>query len=217
MAAGGVVSAVALATRTTSSTLPLRRNSAPTHARVKAGRRAVACSLKDCAEEKPQQQQQAPSFASSLPGFAAAAAAAAVALSLAFAEPSLAYKGGGPMGQKVTRGQDLTGQDFHGLDLTKADFKTSVLRQANLAGAKLVGATFFDADLTGADFSNTDMRTADLSLANAFRTNFTNADLTGAFVTGNTQFKEAIVEGADFTDVLLRDDQRKLLCKSAKG
>ncbi len=33
-------------------------------------------------------------------------------------------KGGGPYGQEVTRGQDLTGKDFSGKALIKQDFKT---------------------------------------------------------------------------------------------
>lgn len=33
-------------------------------------------------------------------------------------------KGGGPYGQEVTRGQDLTGKDFSGKTLIKQDFKT---------------------------------------------------------------------------------------------
>jgi hypothetical protein len=33
-------------------------------------------------------------------------------------------QGGGPYGQQVTRGQDLTGKDFSGQTLIKQDFKT---------------------------------------------------------------------------------------------
>lgn len=33
-------------------------------------------------------------------------------------------QGGGPYGQEVTRGQDLTGKDFSGKTLIKQDFKT---------------------------------------------------------------------------------------------
>lgn len=36
----------------------------------------------------------------------------------------LFWKGGGPYGQEVTRGQDLTGKDFSGKSLIKQDFKT---------------------------------------------------------------------------------------------
>ncbi|KAH9766888.1 Thylakoid lumenal 15 kDa protein 1 [Citrus sinensis] len=74
---------------------------------------------------------------------------ALVSASLFFVDPALAFKGGGPYGAEVTRGQDLTGKDFSGKTLIKQDFKTSILRQANFKGAKLLGASFFDADLTG--------------------------------------------------------------------
>ncbi|VAH56523.1 unnamed protein product [Triticum turgidum subsp. durum] len=142
-------------------------------------------------------------------------------------------QGGGPYGQQVTRGQDLTGKDFSGQTLIKQDFKTvptpslpidsytmmlsclkfvlaSILRQTNFKGANLLGASFFDADLTGADLSDADLRNADFSLANVTKVNLTNANLEGALVTGNTSFK-------DFTDVPLRDDQRDYLCKIADG
>jgi uncharacterized protein YjbI with pentapeptide repeats len=139
------------------------------------------------------------------------------AAALCYTFPALAYKGGGPYGMEVTRGQDLTGKDFSGKTLIKQDFKTSILRQANFKGAKLLGASFFDSDLTGADLSEADLRGADFSLANAAKANLTNANLEGALVTGNTSFKGATITGADFTDVLWREDQRVLLCQSADG
>ncbi|KAK3163863.1 hypothetical protein QOZ80_1AG0009380 [Eleusine coracana subsp. coracana] len=146
-----------------------------------------------------------------------AGAAALVAASLLVADPSLAFIGGGPYGKQVTRGQDLTGKDFSGQTLVKQDFKTSILRQANFKGANLLGASFFDADLTSADLSDADLRGADFSLANLNKANLTNANLEGALATGNTSFKGANINGADFTDVPLRDDQREYLCKIADG
>ncbi|GAB2209365.1 hypothetical protein Droror1_Dr00026577 [Drosera rotundifolia] len=142
---------------------------------------------------------------------------AVLALPLFFADPALSFKGGGPYGQQVTRGQDLSGMDFSGKSLIKQDFKTSILRQANFKGAKLLGASFFDADLTGVDLSNADLRGADFSLANVTKANLTNANLEGALATGNTSFRGSIITGADFTDVPLRDDQREYLCKIADG
>ncbi|VFQ99432.1 unnamed protein product [Cuscuta campestris] len=138
--------------------------------------------------------------------------------SLFFAtHPALAFKGGGPYGSEVTRGQDLSGKDFSGRVLIRQDFKTSILRQANFEGAKLTGASFFDADLTGADLSGSDLRGADFSLANVTKANLSNANLEGALATGNTSFKGSIITGADFTDVPLREDQREYLCKVADG
>ncbi|MCO5587485.1 hypothetical protein L7F22_041434 [Adiantum nelumboides] len=71
--------------------------------------------------------------------------------------------------------------------------------------------------LAGSDLSDADLRGADLSLTNAAKANFTNANLEGALVTGNTSFKGAVITGADFTDVLFRDDQRGYLCSIADG
>ncbi|XP_057476030.1 thylakoid lumenal 15 kDa protein 1, chloroplastic [Actinidia eriantha] len=137
--------------------------------------------------------------------------------SLFFVDPALAFKGGGPYGVGVTRGQDLSGKDFSGKSLIKQDFKTSILRQTNFKGAKLLGASFFDADLTGADLSDTDLRGADFSLANVTKANLSNANLEGALATGNTSFRGSTITGADFTDVPLREDQRDYLCKVADG
>eukprot|EP00252_Welwitschia_mirabilis_P022179 TRINITY_DN5930_c0_g1_i1.p1 TRINITY_DN5930_c0_g1~~TRINITY_DN5930_c0_g1_i1.p1 ORF type:complete len:240 (-),score=41.70 TRINITY_DN5930_c0_g1_i1:399-1118(-) len=133
------------------------------------------------------------------------------------ADPAQAFKGGGPYGAEVTRGADLSGRDFSGKNLAKQDFKTSILRQAKFKGAYLVGASFFDADLTGADLSDADLRAADLSLANITKADLSNANLEGALVTGNTSFKGSTITGADFTDVSLRDDQRRYLCSIADG
>ncbi|KAA3481867.1 thylakoid lumenal 15 kDa protein 1, chloroplastic isoform X1 [Gossypium australe] len=158
--------------------------------------------------------------------FSKAGLLALVSASIFLVDPALAFKGGGPYGSEVTRGQDLTGRDFSGKTLIKQDFKTSILRQANFKGAKLLGASFFDADLTGADLSEADLRGVDFSLANvtkiftsfsSLQANLSNANLEGALATGNTSFKGSNITGADFTDVPLRDDQREYLCKVADG
>ncbi|KAF6171322.1 hypothetical protein GIB67_001745 [Kingdonia uniflora] len=127
---------------------------------------------------------------------------ALLSASLFIIDPALAFKGGGPYGVGVTRGQDLTGKDFSGKTLIKQDFKTSILRQANFKGA---------------DMSDADLRSADFSLANVTKVNLSNANLEGALTTGNTSFKGSIITGADFTDVPLREDQRLYLCKVADG
>ncbi|PON65639.1 Pentapeptide repeat [Trema orientale] len=108
-----------------------------------------------------------PSLASSVvESVSKASLLALLSASLLLVDPALAFKGGGPYGSEVTRGQDLTGKDFSGKSLIKQDFKTSILRQAKFKGATLLGASFFDADLTGADLSDADLRGADFSLAN---------------------------------------------------
>ncbi|KAF7831046.1 thylakoid lumenal 15 kDa protein 1, chloroplastic [Senna tora] len=169
-------------------------------------------------KSKQSRESASQNFALSLgESVSSAGLAALLSASLFFVDPALAFRGGGPYGQEVTRGQDLTGKDFSGKTLIKQDFKTSILRQANFKGAKLLGASFFDADLTGADLSDADLRSADFSLANVTKANLSNANLEGALATGNTSFKGSNITGADFTDVPLRDDQREYLCKVADG
>ncbi|KAL7146923.1 hypothetical protein ABFS83_06G074500 [Erythranthe nasuta] len=190
--------------------LPLRRNSHSQFENIapSSPRRYSA----------PQGAQIRSSLSSLCESISKAGVLALLSASIVFAsDPALAFKGGGPYGAGVTRGQDLTGKDFSGKTLIKQDFKTSILRQANFKGAKLLGASFFDADLTGADLSDTDLRGADFSLANVTKVNLSNANLEGALATGNTSFKGSIITGADFTDVPLRDDQRVYLCKVADG
>ncbi|KAH8501517.1 hypothetical protein H0E87_016344 [Populus deltoides] len=166
--------------------------------------------------DKPQHQALIPNK-QLVEDFAKTGFLAILSVSLFFTDPALAFKGGGPYGSEVTRGQDLTGKDFSGRTLIKQDFKTSILRQANFKGAKLLGASFFDADLTGADLSDADLRSADFSLANVTKANLSNANLEGALATGNTSFRGSNITGADFTDVPLREDQREYLCKFADG
>jgi uncharacterized protein YjbI with pentapeptide repeats len=57
----------------------------------------------------------------------------------------------------------------------------------------------------------TDLESADLEDAD-----FSNAILEGALVT-NAQFRGNIIDGSDWTDVLLRKDQLKYLCSIASG
>ncbi|KAL2940573.1 Thylakoid lumenal 15 kDa protein 1 chloroplastic [Bienertia sinuspersici] len=75
--------------------------------------------------------------------------------SLCISHPAIAFKGGGPYGQGVTRGQDLSGKDFSGLTLIKQDFKTVNLTNANLEGAVVTGNTSFRGSvITGAETIN---------------------------------------------------------------
>ncbi|MED6191954.1 hypothetical protein PIB30_005430 [Stylosanthes scabra] len=103
-----------------------------------------------------QQQQSSPqkltlSVAESVSG---ATLAALISASLFFVDPALAFKGGGPYGQEVTRGQDLSGRDFSGKTLIKQDFKTANLSNANLEGALATGNTSFKgSNITGAELT----------------------------------------------------------------
>nr|WP_217651886.1 pentapeptide repeat-containing protein [Hydrococcus rivularis] len=112
--------------------------------------------------------------------------------------------------------RNLVENDFSGQDLTDSIFDHANLRGSNFSNAKLQGVRFFAANLESANFEGADLTGADLESARLVRANFTNAILVGAFAT-NTLFNGAIIDGADFTDVLLRPDTEKKLCEIARG
>lgn len=67
-----------------------------------------------------------------------------------------------------------------------------------------------------ANLEGADLRYATLDTARLTKANLTNAILEGAFAF-NTNFDDAIITGADFTDVELREDAQRKLCKVASG
>ncbi len=112
--------------------------------------------------------------------------------------------------------RNLTDNDFAGQDLRDSTFDHSNLRGSNFSHANLEGVRFFSANLEGADFSDANMRNVDLESARLTKANFTNAVLEGAFAT-NILIKGAIIDGADFTDAIIRSDVEKYLCERATG
>jgi uncharacterized protein YjbI with pentapeptide repeats len=110
----------------------------------------------------------------------------------------------------------LVGADFSGEDLTDAQFTKANLRSSNFSNANVQGVRFFAANMEEANFEGANLQGATLDLARMIKVNLTNANLEGAFAY-NTKLEGAIIDGADFTDVLLRDDMVKKLCKVAKG
>ncbi|MBM0740484.1 pentapeptide repeat-containing protein [Phormidium sp. CLA17] len=110
----------------------------------------------------------------------------------------------------------LVGADFSGQVLTDNSFTKANLRESNFSGADLRGVSFFSANLDNANLSGADLRTTTLDTARFSRANLTNALLEGAFAF-NAKFDGAIIDGADFTDVEMRQDAHDLLCKTAKG
>lgn len=110
----------------------------------------------------------------------------------------------------------LVGADFSGQVLTDNSFTKANLRESNFSGSDLRGVSFFSANLDSANLEGADLRTTTLDTARFSRANLTNAVLEGAFAF-NAKFDGAIIDGADFTDVDLRQDAHDLLCKTAKG
>jgi uncharacterized protein YjbI with pentapeptide repeats len=94
---------------------------------------------------------------------------------------------------------ELSGADFHGADLSDANFSPletrrgegkvttlsgNILKACDFSRAIVRGTNFARADLTFARFAGADLTGADLSETDLSRADFTGADLTGADFTG---------------------------------
>jgi uncharacterized protein YjbI with pentapeptide repeats len=112
--------------------------------------------------------------------------------------------------------QVLTDMDFSGKNLKGSQFNKTVMRRTKFLKANLKGVSLFGADMTDADFSGADLSFATLDTARMDYTNLTNVNLEGAFAYG-TAFRKVKIDGADFTDVDLRDNIRQELCEIATG
>ncbi|KAG6433233.1 hypothetical protein SASPL_104841 [Salvia splendens] len=151
----------------------------------------------------PQVTQFRSNLSSICDSFSKASVLALVSASLVFASnPALAFKGGGPYGVEVTRGQDLTGKDFSGKTLIKQDFKTldaySVLKYSYLAPPRIhmYGDCFTSAnvnELVAGFFWQSILRQANFKGAKLLGASFFDADLTGA------DLSDADLRGADFS------------------
>lgn len=112
--------------------------------------------------------------------------------------------------------ENLVNTDFSGRDLTDASFAKANLRNSNFSHAKVSGVSFFAANLESANLEAADLSFATLDSARLTDANLKNAVLEGAFAM-NAKFEGADIQGADFTDVLLRRDAQKQLCDRASG
>jgi uncharacterized protein YjbI with pentapeptide repeats len=110
----------------------------------------------------------------------------------------------------------LVGVDFSKRVLTDSSFTKANLRGSNFTDSDLRGVSFFGANLEDANLTGANLSSATLDTARFTDANLTNAILEGAFAF-NAKFDGAIVDGADFTDVELRQDAQLYLCKTAKG
>ncbi len=110
----------------------------------------------------------------------------------------------------------LVEADFSGRDLTGDSFTKADLRSSNFSRSNLRGVSFFAANLEDANLEAADLSFATLDSARLAKANLTNAILEGAFA-ASTDFRKAKIDGADFTDVILRSDAQQLLCAVAQG
>ena len=111
--------------------------------------------------------------------------------------------------------QDLQ-PDMHGRNLQQQEFLKADLEGFNLSQADLRGAVFNGSNLQGANLSQ-----ADLEDVVAFASRFDGADLSDAVLRNGvlmqSHFREARIEGADFSDATLDLAERRALCKRASG
>jgi uncharacterized protein YjbI with pentapeptide repeats len=110
----------------------------------------------------------------------------------------------------------LTNSDFSGKVLTDSSFTKANLKNSNLSGADLRGVSFFGANLESANLEGANLANATLDTARLSKANLKSAVLEGAFAF-NAKFNGADIEGADFTDVLLREEVQDYLCQIAHG
>ena len=74
----------------------------------------------------------------------------------------------------------------------------------------------FGTNLEGANLEGANLSYATLDSARMVDANLKDAVLEGAFA-ASTKFNRANIEGADFTDVLMRKDMQDILCAVATG
>ncbi|NJK41425.1 MAG: pentapeptide repeat-containing protein [Acaryochloridaceae cyanobacterium SU_2_1] len=106
--------------------------------------------------------------------------------------------------------------DFSNQDLSDASFTKADVRGSDFSHSNLRGVSFFAANLEDVNLEGADLTVATLDSARLARANLKNANLEGAFAF-NAEFRQALIEGADFTDVDLRDDTVAILCDIAEG
>ena len=112
--------------------------------------------------------------------------------------------------------QTLVGNDFSKLDLKGATFYLTNLQNADLSESDLEGANLFGAKLLNTNLANTNLKNATLDSAVFDGTNLVNAVLEDAFAF-NARFNNVEINGSDFTNVILRDEDMRYLCSIASG
>jgi len=108
------------------------------------------------------------------------------------------------------------GKDYSNRDLRKEFYTKGSMKYANFSNSNLESVSLFGANLTGANLSNANFTNADLGQGNLTGADLRGAQLSGAIVS-STKFDKALIEGADFTDVIIRKDINDELCAVASG
>jgi uncharacterized protein YjbI with pentapeptide repeats len=106
--------------------------------------------------------------------------------------------------ERAARGESFSGEDLHGLDLSKLDLSGLDFSKSNLAGSVLAGANLqfsilTGSDLTGANLLGVDLTGANLSEADLSKTKIGKSILKDADLTG------CILMNSDLTGAILTD------------
>ncbi len=112
--------------------------------------------------------------------------------------------------------RDLQGRSFAGEELTGSTFVKANLRDADLSHVTALGLDLFGCSLVGANLEAANLRGVTLDMANLAGANLRGAVLEDGLM-WLTQVNGADIEGADFTNVMMRSDTLKALCASASG
>ena len=112
--------------------------------------------------------------------------------------------------------EELRNKDFAGKVLQSVDFAKVDLEEADFSKSDIRGAVFNASNLAKAN-----LKGADFSYGFAYLTNFDGADLTNSIfqetILSFSTFKDAKIDGADFSLAVLEKWQVKQLCADAKG
>jgi uncharacterized protein YjbI with pentapeptide repeats len=107
-------------------------------------------------------------------------------------------------------------EDYSGKSLIRAEFTSTILKNANFTNADLRGALFNGVLLDGANLHG-----SNFSSGIAYVSKFKNVDLSDAILADTNMLRSTFdnvdVTGADFTNALIDAQQLKKICTNASG
>jgi len=106
--------------------------------------------------------------------------------------------------------------DMHGRDLRQKEFLKADLKGFDLSETDLRGAVF-----NGSQLQNTNLQKADMRYVVGFASGFQGSDLRQARLDRGmllqSHFRDARIDGADFSEAVLDQPELKALCARASG